>query len=258
MARRRSGRFPADAEWYVVNTYSGYEAKVKQNMEQRVRSMEATDKVFRIVVPEEEVEESRHGQRRTVKRKMYPGYVLVQMLSLDEAKHAEDAKAKDDADAAWQVVRNTPGVVNFVGADAGSGHKPIPLSPDEASTIFRQMEGEGQRPEVRIQIGERVKIIDGPFTGLLWHGGRGDGRQGAPAGAGFILWTRHAGRAGLPPGREIRRRVDHLTRRLTHHGTTRTGNDHAATGSRASDAGSAGRPCPGWVRREHHRVHQDL
>ena len=155
---------PADAEWYVVNTYSGYEAKVKQNMEQRVRSMEATDKVFRIVVPEEEVEESRHGQRRTVKRKMYPGYVLVQMLSLDEAKHARDAKAKEDADAAWQVVRNTPGVVNFVGADAGSGHKPIPLSPDEASTIFRQMEGEGQRPEVRIQIGERVKIIDGPFT----------------------------------------------------------------------------------------------
>jgi len=155
---------PADAEWYVVNTYSGYEAKVKQNMEQRVRSMEARDKVFRIVVPEEEVEESRHGQRRTVKRKMYPGYVLVQMLSLDETKNSRDPKAKQEADDAWQVVRNTPGVVNFVGADAGSGHKPIPLSPEEASTIFRQMEGEGQRPEVRIQIGERVKIIDGPFT----------------------------------------------------------------------------------------------
>lgn len=155
---------PADAEWYVVNTYSGYEAKVKQNMEQRVRSMEARDKVFRIVVPEEEVEESRHGQRRTVKRKMYPGYVLVQMLSLDETKNSQDPTAKQEADAAWQVVRNTPGVVNFVGADAGSGHKPIPLSPEEASTIFRQMEGEGQRPEVRIQIGERVKIIDGPFT----------------------------------------------------------------------------------------------
>ena len=157
-------KIPADAEWYVVNTYSGYEAKVKQNMEQRVRSMEASDKVFRIVVPEEEVEESRHGQRRTVKRKMYPGYVLVQMLSLDETKNSRDADAKRDADAAWQVVRNTPGVVNFVGADAGAGHKPIPLSPQEASTIFRQMEGEGQRPEVRIQIGERVKIIDGPFT----------------------------------------------------------------------------------------------
>ncbi|MCY3959279.1 MAG: KOW motif-containing protein [Chloroflexi bacterium] len=157
-------KIPTDAEWYVVNTYSGYEAKVKQNMEQRVRSMEATDKVFRIVVPEEEVEESRHGQRRTVKRKMYPGYVLVLMLSLDEFKNSRDPKAKQEADAAWQVVRNTPGVVNFVGADAGSGHKPIPLSPEEAGTIFRQMEGEGQRPEVRIQIGERVKIIDGPFT----------------------------------------------------------------------------------------------
>lgn len=140
---------PPEAEWYVVNTYSGYEAKVKQNMEQRVVSMEAKDKVFKIVVPEEEVEESRHGQRRTVKRKMYPGYVLVQMIMADDS---------------WMVVRNTPGVVNFVGADAGSGHKPIPLPPNEASTIFRQMEGEGQRPEVRIQIGERVKIIDGPFT----------------------------------------------------------------------------------------------
>ncbi len=157
-------KIPDDAEWYVVNTYSGYEAKVKQNMEQRVRSMEARDKVFRIVVPEEDVEESRHGQRRTVKRKMYPGYVLVHMLSLDETKNSSDAQAKRDADAAWQVVRNTPGVVNFVGADAGAGHKPIPLSPEEAGTIFRQMEGEGQRPEVRIQIGERVKIIDGPFT----------------------------------------------------------------------------------------------
>ncbi len=140
---------PTEAEWYVVNTYSGYEAKVKHNMQQRVNSMEAKDKVFKIVVPEEEVEESRHGQRRTVKRKMYPGYVLVQMIMADDS---------------WMVVRNTPGVVNFVGADAGSGHKPIPLPPDEADTIFKQMEGEGQRPEVRIQIGERVKIIDGPFT----------------------------------------------------------------------------------------------
>jgi transcriptional antiterminator NusG len=140
---------PAEAEWYVINTYSGYEAKVKHNMEQRVVSMEAKDKVFKIVVPEEEVEESRHGQRRTVKRKMYPGYVLVQMLMADDS---------------WMVVRNTPGVVNFVGADVGSGHKPIPLPPHEADTIFKQMEGEGERPEVRIQIGERVKIIDGPFT----------------------------------------------------------------------------------------------
>lgn len=142
-------KVPTEAEWYVVNTYSGYEAKVKHNMEQRVNSMEAKEKVFKIIVPEEDVEESRHGQRRTVKRKMYPGYVLVQMIMADDS---------------WMVVRNTPGVVNFVGADAGAGHKPIPLPPSEADTIFKQMEGEGERPEVRIQIGERVKIIDGPFT----------------------------------------------------------------------------------------------
>jgi transcriptional antiterminator NusG len=136
---------PADARWFVVNTYSGYESKVKHNLEQRIRSMEASDKIFDVVVPIEEIEESRHGQRRKVERKMYPGYVLVRMVFGDES---------------WMVVRNTPGVVNFV----GSGNRPTPLPPEEASTIFRQMEGDAPRPEIRLQVGERVKIIDGPFT----------------------------------------------------------------------------------------------
>ncbi len=136
---------PDDARWYVINTYSGYEAKVKENLLHRITSMEASDTIFDVVVPTEEVEEVRHGQRRRVERKMYPGYVLVRMVLGDDS---------------WLVVRNTPGVVNFV----GSGNRPTPLPPDEADVIFKQMEGDAPRPEVRIRIGERVKIIDGPFT----------------------------------------------------------------------------------------------
>ena len=156
---------PTEAEWYVVNTYSGYEAKVKQNMEQRVRSMEATDKVFRIVVPEEDVEESRHGQRRTVKRKMYPGYVLVQMLSLNETKNSRDAKAKQDADDAWQVVRNTPGRGELRRRGRGGRTQAHSAVAGRGQTRSSgKWRARGERPEVRIQIGERVKIIDGPFT----------------------------------------------------------------------------------------------
>ncbi len=136
---------PPEAAWFVINTYSGYEAKVKDNLQHRILSMEATDKIFDVIVPTEEVEEVKHGQRRRVERKMYPGYVLVRMVLDDDS---------------WLVVRNTPGVVNFV----GSGAQPTPLPPEEASTIFKQMEGATPRTEVRIQIGERVKIIDGPFT----------------------------------------------------------------------------------------------
>ncbi|MBM4437380.1 MAG: transcription termination/antitermination factor NusG [Actinobacteria bacterium] len=145
VAEAPAAEVPSEAKWYVINTYSGYEAKVRENLLHRITTMEANDRVFCVVVPTEEVEEVRHGQRRKVQRKMYPGYVLVQML-LD--------------DNSWMVVRNTPGVVNFV----GSGNKPTPLPPEEAETIFRQMEGEAPRPEVRIQVGERVKIVDGPFS----------------------------------------------------------------------------------------------
>ena len=134
-----------EAGWFVINTYSGYEGKVKDNLEHRIVSMDASHKIFDVVVPTEEIEEVKHGQRRRVNRKMYPGYVLVRMVLDDES---------------WLVVRNTPGVVNFV----GSGNRPTRLPPDEADVIFKQMEGETTRPEVRIRIGERVKIIDGPFT----------------------------------------------------------------------------------------------
>lgn len=138
----------ASGEWYVLNTYSGYEKKVEDNLWHRIRSMEAEDRVFEVVVPTEEVEEVRHGERRRVERKMFQGYVLVRMLLDDQS---------------WFVVRNTPGVVNFV----GSGNRPTPLPQAEVDSIFKQMKGEAPRILVSLAAGETVKIIDGPFTEFL-------------------------------------------------------------------------------------------
>lgn len=134
-----------DARWYVVHTYSGYENKVKQNLEHRIESMEMRDQIYRVVVPDEEQIEIKNGQRRTVKRKMYPGYVLVQM------------KLSDDS---WYVVRNTPGVTGFV----GMGNRPTPLEQDEVKKILKQMEEEAPKVNVNYQVGQAVKITDGPFT----------------------------------------------------------------------------------------------
>jgi transcriptional antiterminator NusG len=134
-----------DAKWYVVHTYSGYENKVKQNLEHRIESMEMRDQIYRVVVPDEEQIEIKNGQRRTVKRKMYPGYVLVQM------------KLSDDS---WYVVRNTPGVTGFV----GMGNRPTPLEQDEVKKILKQMEEEAPKVNVNYQVGQAVKITDGPFT----------------------------------------------------------------------------------------------
>lgn len=134
-----------DVDWYVIHTYSGYENKVKQNLEHRIESMEMRDQIFRVIVPDEEQIEIKNGQRKTVKRKMYPGYVLVQM------------KLTDDS---WYVVRNTPGVTGFVGI----GTRPTPLEEDEVKKILKQMEEEAPKISVNYQVGQAVKITDGPFT----------------------------------------------------------------------------------------------
>ena len=135
-------------DWFVVNTYSGYENKVRENLLHRIASMEAEDRIFQVVVPTEMVEEVRHGERRQVERKMFQGYVLVRMVMNDDA---------------WYVVRNTPGVVNFVGA----GNRPTPLPSTEVDAIFRQMKGEVKRTQLSLTVGETVKIIDGPFSEFL-------------------------------------------------------------------------------------------
>lgn len=134
-----------DKKWYVVHTYSGYENKVKTNLEKRVQSMEMEDKIFRVLVPmEDEVETARDGKKKLVKKKVFPGYVLVEMVVTDDS---------------WYVVRNTPGVTGFV----GSGTKPIPLEDHEIRRILRQLGGDEVKVRINFEIGQSVRIISGPF-----------------------------------------------------------------------------------------------
>jgi len=143
---------PAAAEderkWYVVHCYSGYENKVRHNLEQRIESMGMKDRIFDVVVPTEEEIEVRDGKRRTVERRVFPGYLLVQMILSEES---------------WYVVRNTPGVTGFV----GMGNDPTPLRPEEVAQIVKRMEAEAPRFKVTYKTGERVRIIDGPFNDFI-------------------------------------------------------------------------------------------
>ncbi|MGB2696013.1 MAG: transcription termination/antitermination protein NusG [Dehalococcoidia bacterium] len=141
--------------WYVIHTYSGHENKVKTNLEHRIGSMDAQDLIFRVVVPTEDEIEIREGQRRTVARKIFPGYILVQMVELKE----------DDPDStrAWFIVRNTPGVTGFV----GFGTRPEPLAEHEVRRILSQMRVEQPKIKVGFAIGESVRIVDGPFQDFV-------------------------------------------------------------------------------------------
>jgi transcriptional antiterminator NusG len=137
-----------ERQWYVIHTYSGYENKVKTNLEHRILTMDVRDKIFQVVIPMEGEVEVKDGQRRTVQRKVFPGYVLVDM-KLD--------------DQSWYVVRNTPGVTGFV----GSGSKPIPLDESEVRKILKQMKAEAPRVKITYSKGESVRIIDGPFADFI-------------------------------------------------------------------------------------------
>ena len=141
--------------WYVIHTYSGYENKVKTNLEHRILTMDAKDLIFQVVIPTEDEIEIRDGQRRTVARKIFPGYVLTQMIELKE----------DDPESsrAWFVVRNTPGVTGFV----GSGTRPVPLEPVEVKRILRQMRVEAPKVKVGFVLGQSVRIVDGPFQDFV-------------------------------------------------------------------------------------------
>ncbi len=140
----RRGLTSDEGQWYVVHTYSGHEAKVKKNLESRIETMDMSEKIFEVIVPTEEEIEIHNGQRRTVNKKVYPGYVLVKM------------KMDDDS---WYVVRNTPGVTSFV----GMGTKPTPLREDEVSAIKQQMTAEAPRVKLSLAVGDSVRIVDGPF-----------------------------------------------------------------------------------------------
>lgn len=136
--------------WYVVNTYSGHENRVKENLEKRVETMGIQDSLFRIVVAEEPEIEIKNGKKVEKMHNMFPGYVFVEMKMTDEA---------------WYVVRNTPGVTGFIGS-SGGGAKPFPVSPDEMESILRRMGKSDKKVEVNFSIGDTVKILSGPFSGM--------------------------------------------------------------------------------------------
>jgi transcriptional antiterminator NusG len=131
--------------WFVIHCYSGYENKVRHNLEQRIETMGMKDKIFDVVIPTQEEIEVKDGKRRTVERHIFPGYVLVNMVLSEES---------------WYVVRNTPGVTGFV----GMGTQPTPLRPEEVAQIVKRMEAEAPTVKVTYKVGERVRIVDGPFN----------------------------------------------------------------------------------------------
>ncbi|MFO7152725.1 MAG: transcription termination/antitermination protein NusG [Bacillota bacterium] len=134
--------------WYVIHTYSGYENKVKANLEKRVESMGMQDKIFRVLVPVEEEVEIKNGKKKLVQRKIFPGYVLVEMIVTDDS---------------WHVVRNTPGVTGFV----GTGNKPIPLQESEVKAILKKMGIEEPKPKIELEIDQNVKVTSGPFENFV-------------------------------------------------------------------------------------------
>lgn len=131
--------------WFVIHCYSGYENKVRYNLEQRIETMGMKDKIFDVVIPTQEEIEVKDGKRRVVERHVFPGYVLVNMILTEES---------------WYVVRNTPGVTGFV----GMGTQPTPLRSEEVAQILRRMEAEAPHIKVTFKVGERVRIVDGPFN----------------------------------------------------------------------------------------------
>ncbi|AXI07579.1 transcription termination/antitermination protein NusG [Oceanobacillus zhaokaii] len=145
-----------EKNWYVVHTYSGYENKVKMNLEKRVETMGMEDKIFRVLVPEEEETEIKNGKKKVMKKKFFPGYVLTEMIMTDDS---------------WYVVRNTPGVTGFVGS-SGHGAKPTPLLPDEVDTLLKRMGMESQKVQIDFELKENVRVKEGPFadfTGSIEH-----------------------------------------------------------------------------------------
>ena len=139
-----AARAARGARWFVIHTYSGYENKVRTNLERRIASMGQADKIFRILVPTEDEIEIKDGKRRIAKKKVFPGYVLVEMIMDDDS---------------WYVVRNTPGVTGFV----GSGAKPLPLQDREVKSILKQLGDETPKFRITYQKGSAVRINSGPF-----------------------------------------------------------------------------------------------
>ena len=134
--------------WFVIHTYSGYEERVKKNLEQRIKFMDSADEISQIIIPTEVEIEVKNGQRRNVDKKILPGYILIQMRMSDQS---------------WNIVRNTPGVTGFV----GSGSKPVPLQEEEVNQILKQMAAEAPKVKVGFREGQSVRVTNGPFIDFV-------------------------------------------------------------------------------------------
>ena len=134
--------------WFVIHTYSGYEERVKKNLEQRIKFMDSGEEVLEVVIPTEEEVEIRGGQRKTISKKILPGYILIRMTMSDQS---------------WNIVRNTPGVTGFV----GSGGKPVPLIGDEVDQILKQMKADAPKVKIGFRKGQSVRVTDGPFADFV-------------------------------------------------------------------------------------------
>ncbi len=137
-------QLPEEKNWYVLHTYSGYEDAVAKNLKQRIESLGMEDKIFNVIVPKEKKIKIKEGKRRVTEEKIYPGYVLVEMIVTDDS---------------WYVVRNTPNVTGFVGA----GTTPVPVSPKEVENLMARIKTDEPQYKIEVKIGDLVKIIDGPF-----------------------------------------------------------------------------------------------
>jgi len=137
-------KLPKEKKWYVLHTYSGYEESVAKNLKQRIESLGMEDKIFNVIVPKEKKIKIKSGKRKVVEEKVYPGYVLVEMIVTDDS---------------WYVVRNTPNVTGFIGA----GTTPVPVSEGEIANLKKRMEVKEPQYKIEVKIGDMVKITDGPF-----------------------------------------------------------------------------------------------
>lgn len=137
-------RIPKERGWYVIHTYSGYEESVAKSLRQRIESLGMEDKIFNVIVPKEKKIKIKNGKRKVVEEKIYPGYVLVEMIVTDDS---------------WYIVRNTPNVTGFVGA----GTTPIPVSKEEIENLKKRMEIKEPEYKIEVRFGDLLKITDGPF-----------------------------------------------------------------------------------------------
>lgn len=137
-----------EKQWFVIHTYAGYENKVKDNLEKRAESMHMEDHIFRVIVPMEDEIQMKDGRKKVVQRKVFPGYVLVEMILTDHS---------------WYVVRNTSGVTGFVGA----GNKPVPLHEEEINAILEQMGVLEGHIKIQFSVGESVRVKEGPFENFI-------------------------------------------------------------------------------------------